>query len=106
MSQPIISAIIAVLAFLGTVLIAALRGGLSERAKSILLGLVAEAESYFGAGTGRIKFSAVLGRLYATMPSLLQVLFSEKTVTAWIEEAVLSLKAESEEKESHGEEGA
>lgn len=93
MSQPIMSVIIAVLSVLAAILVAALRGGLSERAKSILLGLVAEAESYFGAGTGRIKFSAVLGRLYATMPTLLQVLFSEKTVADWIEEAVASLKA-------------
>lgn len=69
------------------------RRGLSDRAKGILLGLVAEAESYFGKGTGKIKFSAVLGRLYQSMPPVLQLLFKPATIEGWIEEAVLALKA-------------
>jgi hypothetical protein len=81
-------------------LIFCLRGGLSARARAILLGLVAEAEVLFGAGTGEIKFSAVLSRLYAAMPSVLQFLFSEKTVASWIEDAVAALKACLGEEES------
>ena len=68
------------------------RNGISARAKRILLGLVAEAECYFGEGTGSIKFSAVLGRLYSQMPAVMQLLFKPETIEGWIEEAVAALK--------------
>ncbi len=94
MSQTV-STLIFVLLFCGISagLLFCFRNGLSDRAKKILLGFVAEAEAIFGGGTGEIKFSAVLGRLYAAMPSALQFLFSEKTVASWIEDAVNALKA-------------
>ena len=69
------------------------RNGLSRRAKRILLGLVAEAEAYFGTGTGAIKFSAVLGKLYSAMPAVMQLLFRPETIEGWIEEAVAALKS-------------
>lgn len=69
------------------------RRGLSARAREILLGLVAEAEAFFGAGTGEIKFSSVLGKLYAALPKTVQLLFSQKTVASWIEDAVAAFKA-------------
>lgn len=68
------------------------RSGLARQAKEILLGLVAEAESLFGEGTGSIKFSAVLARLYAAMPSVFRFFFSKERISAWIEEALLSMK--------------
>lgn len=68
------------------------RSGLARQAKEILLGLVAEAESLFGEGTGSIKFSAVLARLYAAMPSFFRFFFSKERISAWIEEALLSMK--------------
>ena len=58
------------------------RNGISARAKRILLGLVAEAECYFGEGTGSIKFSAVLGRLYSQMPAVMQLLFKHSPRTS------------------------
>lgn len=76
------------------------RRGLSARARAILLGLVAEAESYFGEGTGKIKLSAVLGRLYESMPPLLQVLFKPSTIEGWIEEAVAAFKHYLEEEKA------
>ena len=90
-----IATVIAALGFVGICagLLIIKRRGLSSRAKKILLGLVAEAEATFGGGTGRIKFSAVLGRLYAALPGALQLLFSEETVAAWIEDAVTALKS-------------
>ena len=93
MSQTVLT-LLCVLLFGGVCvgLVFCLRGGLSARARNILLGLVAEAESFFGSGTGEIKFSAVLGRLYAAMPPVLQFLFSEKTIASWIEDAVDALK--------------
>jgi hypothetical protein len=68
------------------------RRGLSARARRIQLGLVAEAECYFGDGTGAIKFSAVLGRLYESLPAVAQLLFKPETVEGWIEEAVSALR--------------
>ncbi len=94
MNETIMSLLLAGLAALVTLALRLLRGRLSAEAKSILLGLVAEAEAYFGSGTGKIKLSAVLGRLYATMPTLFAVLFREKTVTDWVEEAVYVLRAD------------
>ena len=70
-----------------------LREGIAKRAKSILLALVAEAEEHFGAGTGEIKLSSVLGEFYARVPLLLQILFPKETVCAWVEEALARFKA-------------
>ena len=68
------------------------RDKLGKRAKSILLGLVAEAEERFGAGTGEIKLSSVLGNLYARTPALLQLLFPKETVDGWVEAALAHFK--------------
>jgi hypothetical protein len=87
---PILCAALAALCVAAGVYFA--RRGLSARAREILLGLVAEAEGYFGEGTGAIKLSAVLGRLYEMMPTLLQVLFKPATIRGWVEEAVCALK--------------
>ena len=92
--KEIILTLVCALVFIGVCagLILIRRRGLSERAKKILLGLVAEAERAFGAGTGAIKFSAVLGRLYGALPETVQFLFSQETIASWIEDAVLQLK--------------
>ena len=63
---------------------------------------MAEAEAYFGAGTGAIKLSSVLGKLYAAMPPLMQILFRRETIEGWIEEAVSALKAYLREAEGEG----
>lgn len=91
----IIATVIAALAFVAICagLLIINKRGLSSRAKKILLGLVAEAETLFGQGTGEIKFSVVLGRLYTALPAAVQFLFSEETVASWIEDAVAALKA-------------
>ena len=81
---------LAALAAAGVVFL--LRRQLSARAKEILLGLVAEAERRFGAKTGEIKLSSVLGELYARMPALLQLLFPTKTVDEWVEAALAKFK--------------
>ena len=81
---------LAALAAAGVVFL--LRRQLSARAKEILLGLVAEAERRFGAKTGEIKLSSVLGELYARMPALLQLLFPTETVDEWVEAALAKFK--------------
>ncbi len=102
--ENIILTILAALAAAGCVAAAVFfaRNGLSAHAKRILLGLVAEAEAYFGAGTGAIKLSSVLGKLYAAMPPLMQILFRRETIEGWIEEAVSALKAYLREAEGEG----
>lgn len=73
---------------LALLLLALTRADLSDRAKRILLALVCEAEEAFGPGTGEIKLSAVLGRLYEQMPAAFGRLFPADTAVGWIEEAV------------------
>lgn len=93
MNENIIKIAVSVLAVLvagGVVYL--LRAKLSARAKEILLGLVAEAERRFGAGTGEIKLSSVLGELYARMPALLQLLFPTETLDEWVEAALAKFK--------------
>ncbi len=93
MNDNIIKIIVVSLAALAAAgLVYLLRAKLSSRAKEILLGLVAEAERRFGAGTGAIKLSSVLGELYARMPALLQLLFPTKTLDEWVEAALAKFK--------------
>ena len=65
--------------------------GYKERAKSILLSLVAAAEREWGSGTGPIKFSAVTEALYEKLP-FIKIFVSESTLSYLIEEAVQTLK--------------
>ena len=81
-----------VAALFGVGVIYLLRGRIAERAKALLLGLVADAEERFGAGTGEIKLSSVLGNLYALTPALLQWLFPKETVDGWVETALTRFK--------------
>lgn len=93
MNDSIIKAVVAALLLLAAAgVVFLLRKCLSGKAKAILLGLVAEAEARFGAGTGAIKLSAVLGELYARMPALLQLLFPTETVDGWVESALAAFK--------------
>lgn len=93
MNDTIIKAIVAALLLSAAAgVVCLLRKQLSVKAKEILLGLVAEAEDRFGAGTGAIKLSAVLGGLYERMPSILQFLFPTKTVDGWVESALAAFK--------------
>ena len=65
--------------------------GYKDRAKSILLSLVATAERVWGAGTGEIKFSAVTEALYEKLP-FVKLFLSKRTLSCLIEEAVTTLK--------------
>ena len=68
------------------------RAGLKKYAKQILLCFVSSAEQTYGAGTGRLKYSAVAARLYEVMPRLFKFIFSEKCISEMIETAVGEMK--------------
>ncbi|MBQ9511252.1 MAG: hypothetical protein IJR55_06125 [Clostridia bacterium] len=68
-----------------------IKRGYKQRAKDILLSLVAAAERKWGAGTGEIKFSSVIGAIYEKLP-FVKLFLSEKTLSTLIEDAVDALK--------------
>ena len=68
------------------------RGGLKRYARQLLLCLVERAEQTFGAGTGKLKYSAVASKLYEIMPAVFKFIFSEKAIAYMIEEAVSEMK--------------
>lgn len=74
------------------VLYFAAKGKYRKVAKQIMLSLVVAAEEKYGSGTGKIKFSYVVDRLYEKLPVIVQVVFSEKDIENMIEDAVAKMK--------------
>lgn len=60
--------------------------------KKIILSLVVEAEKYLGSKTGDLKYAFVVKNLYNILPLSLRVLFTQKQIDDFIEEAVQYLK--------------
>lgn len=80
------------LATICVILLFAAKGKYRGIAKQILLSLVVTAEKAFGGGTGEIKFSYVADRLYAVMPPIVRLLFTQSDIANMIEEAVSHMK--------------
>lgn len=68
------------------------KGKYKKKVKQMLLALVVEAEEKYGSGTGEIKFAYVAEKIYAIMPSFLQIFISAQTIGLWIDEAVVKMK--------------
>lgn len=83
---------LAAILLIAIVLLFVAKGRYRKVAKQILLSLVVTAEKVFGGKTGEIKFSYVAERLYAVMPAIIRVIFSEKDIANMIEEAVDKMK--------------
>ena len=60
----------------------------------MLYALVTEAEKNFGSGTGALKFSYVLEKLYAALPAFFKIVIPFPVLQKWIEEALASAKEE------------
>ena len=58
----------------------------------ILYSLVTEAEKQFGGGTGELKQAFVLKQVYNTLPCILKAFVSERKLTEWIEDALVTAK--------------
>lgn len=68
------------------------RKGRQDFLQKIILALVTEAEKKLGSGTGELKYAMVVERLYAVLPWILRLLYSQKQIDRIIEEAVVYLR--------------
>lgn len=66
-----------------------IKTGQTKILKQIAVKLVTDAEGECGSGTGIIKLSDVVAKLYAHLPSVVKILFTEKQLVK-IAESVLS----------------
>jgi hypothetical protein len=58
----------------------------------MLYALVTEAEKEYGGGTGSLKLAAVITAVYPKLPAVVKLFVTEKTLTAWVEEALTKAK--------------
>lgn len=58
----------------------------------MLYALVTEAEREFGGGTGALKLATVIAQIYPKLPAVLKMFLSEKTLTKWVEDALVAAK--------------
>lgn len=58
----------------------------------MLYALVTEAEKEFGGGTGSLKLATVTAQIYPKLPAVLKLFASEKTLTKWVEDALVAAK--------------
>ena len=58
----------------------------------ILYSLVTEAEKQFGGGSGELKLSYVIERIYKMLPAVLRVFISAERLEAWIDEVLATAK--------------
>lgn len=65
------------------------KGGQTKILKQIAIKFVTDAEGECGAGTGIIKLSEVVAKMYAYLPSVVRILFTEKQLVQ-IAESVLA----------------
>ena len=70
------------------ILIYLIKTGQTKILKQIAVKLVTDAEGECGSGTGIIKLSEVVGKLYDKLPSIIRILFTEKQLVK-ITESVL-----------------
>lgn len=89
--------ILVVVAFIVLIVILALRGK-KQIIYKMLYALVNEAEKQYGAGTGSIKFAEVITKIYAMLPAIIKIFITYDTLEKWIEEAVVKMKKDLEEK--------
>ena len=77
------------IALVVTLIIYLIKTGQTKILKRIAVKLVTDAEGECGAGTGIIKLSDVVAKLYTHLPSVIRILFTEKQLVD-IAEAVLA----------------
>ena len=83
--------LLVVLAILAIFILLALRGK-KQIIYKMLYALIDEAEEFYGSKTGKLKFSYVLEKLYARLPSIIKIFISYKTLEKWIEKALVEMK--------------
>ena len=91
-----------VLAVLAVFIFLSLRGK-KQIVYKMLYVLVDEAEEIYGSKTGKLKFSYVLEKVYALLPSTIKIFISYKTLEKWIEKALAEMKEYWKEKAANAE---
>lgn len=83
--------ILVVVAFVAIIVVLALRGK-KKIIFEILYSLVTEAEKLYGSGTGDLKFSYVMEKIYGVLPSIFKVFVTYDALERWIEKALIEAK--------------
>lgn len=83
--------ILLIIAAVASVVFAIFKGNKSVVTR-MLYSLVTEAEQTFGAGTGTLKLAAVIDAIYPSLPAVIKIFITEKTLVRWIEEALAKAK--------------
>jgi hypothetical protein len=71
-----------------TALVILWRKGHKKLVIRVIKALVAKAEQQYGCKTGQIKFEAVWSEIYAHIPWIVRIFFSEKELAGYIKDAV------------------
>jgi len=85
------ASIAAVIIFL-SVLAVMLKLKLTAQVRQIIYYLVVKAEQLYGAGTGEIKYAAVIAWIYERLPMILRILFTHSDIDKMLEQGVQQLK--------------
>jgi len=83
--------VLIILAILAIFIVLALKGKKEIIYKALYV-IVDEAEEIYGSKAGKLKFSYVLEKAYAMLPSTIKLFISYKTLEKWIEKALVEMK--------------
>lgn len=83
--------LLVLLAILMVFILLALRGK-KQIIYKMIYAFVNEAEELYGSKTGKLKFSYVIEKVYAILPSTIKIFISYKTLEKWIEKALTEMK--------------
>ena len=83
--------LLVVLVILTIVILLASRGK-KDIIYKMLYVLIDEAESLYGSKTGKLKFSYVLEKVYAMLPSAMRLFITYGMLEKWIEKALVEMK--------------
>ncbi len=71
----------------------AVKRGETKVLKTVLFGLVTQAEKQFGSGTGALKFATVADWIWQRIPLILRMLFTKKDIEKMIEQTLEMAKS-------------
>ena len=83
--------IIAVIAIVAGIVFAIFKGNKSVVMK-MLDCLVTEAEKEYGSGTGVLKLTSVIEKVYPKLPAIIKAFITSETLIKWIETALKTAK--------------
>ncbi|MDD3040521.1 hypothetical protein [Bacteroides sp.] len=91
---------VVLIALVFVIIIYLIKTGQTKILKQIAVKLVTDAEGECGSGTGVIKLSEVVGKLYEKLPSVIRILFTEKQLVQITEKVLEEAKKKWETNEN------